>query len=280
MLDDPLNPETSSTPDYTMGFSEAMLQFLERHTLESNAAYLVPYLKPGMRALDFGCGPGTISVGLARAVAPGALHGVDMEESQVERARAVAQVSGQDNAVFHVADATDMPFEDDYFDVAHAYNVLMHVPDTAALLAEVKRVLKPGGVLGCRELICDSSFTHPDFDYLQRGWEVFRDLVAADDGHPQMGKHLKTHLLEAGFADVQVRTTFNSYSSPEDLDYFHAVVRDWFLSPEIREAATKYGAATPELFDNIRKANERWRAAPGAIVGMAYGEAIAHKAFA
>ena len=71
MLDDPLNPETSSTPDYTMGFSEAMLQFLERHTLESNAAYLVPYLKPGMRALDFGCGPGTISVGLARAVAPG-----------------------------------------------------------------------------------------------------------------------------------------------------------------------------------------------------------------
>ena len=72
--------ETSGTPDYTMGFSEEMLESLRRFTAQDNAAYLLPYLRPGLRILDFGCGPGTISAGLAKAVAPGELHGVDMEE--------------------------------------------------------------------------------------------------------------------------------------------------------------------------------------------------------
>ena len=113
-------------------------------TAEASAAYLLPYLRPGLRVLDFGCGPGNISVGLAKAAAPGELHGVDMEESQIELARAVAAAYGRDNTIFHAGDVTNMPFEDDFFDVAHCHNVLMHIPDTGAVLAEVKRVLKPG----------------------------------------------------------------------------------------------------------------------------------------
>ena len=136
--------QTSATPDYTMGFSEEMLESLRRYTAEASAAYLLPYLRPGLRVLDFGCGPGNISVGLAKAAAPGELHGVDMEESQIELARAVAAAYGRDNTIFHAGDVTNMPFEDDFFDVAHCHNVLMHIPDTGAVLAEVKRVLKPG----------------------------------------------------------------------------------------------------------------------------------------
>ena len=134
-----MTQQTSATPDYTLGFSEEMLQFLQRHTVEANSAFLIPYLRPGMRVLDFGCGPGTISVGLARLVAPGEMHGVDMEESQIDLARSIASSTEQDNAIFQVADATDLPFEDGYFDVAHCYNVLMHIPSTQAVLAEVKR---------------------------------------------------------------------------------------------------------------------------------------------
>ena len=111
--------QTSATPDYTMGFSDEMLESLRRYTAEASAAYLLPYLRPGLRVLDFGCGPGTISVGLAKAVAPGELHGVDMEESQIELARAVTEANGLDNAIFHVGCVTDMPFEDGFFDVAN-----------------------------------------------------------------------------------------------------------------------------------------------------------------
>ena len=80
----------SAEPDYTvLGYSEEMMQALMRRTARTNAAYLLPYLKPGMRALDAGCGPGNISVGLAQAVDPGPLHGIDQDESQVDLARAV-----------------------------------------------------------------------------------------------------------------------------------------------------------------------------------------------
>ena len=86
---------------------------------------------------------------------------------------------------------------------------------------------------------------------------------------------MKTHLLEAGFVDVQMNASFNFYSSPQDLNFFYNMVKNWFLSPEVLEAAAKYGAATRELYDNIRAAHERWRADPAALVGIAYGEAVA-----
>ena len=268
---------TSSTPDYTMGFSEEMLESLRRFTAESNAAYLLPYLGPGLCVLDLGCGPGTISVGLAKAVAPGEMHGVDMEQSQVELAGLVAESQGLNNAFFQIADAVDMPFEDGFFDVAHCHNVLMHIPDTAAVLAEIKRVLKPGGIIGCREMIVDSSYTHPDFGVIRRAWDMFGDLIVADDGHPQMGKDLKNHIVESGFENIRVTGSFDIYSTPSDIAFIYEFANKWFLSPEIMEAAIKYGATTRELCDAIRVAYARWKDHPGALCALSFGEVVAKK---
>ena len=268
---------SSGTPDYTMGFSEAILESLTRHTAEASAAYLLPQLRPGLRILDFGCGPGTVSTGLAKAVAPGELHGVDMEESQVELARAIAASNRQENAVFHVADVLDLPFDDGFFDVAHCHNVLMHVPDTQAALAEVKRVLKPGGVIGCREMICESCFTYPDFGVIRRAWDMFEDLLAGDDGHPQMGKELKGQVVEAGFTNVRVTASCDVYSTPADIAFIYDVANNWFLGAEIAEAAIKYGAATRALLNRVADAYSRWKDHPGALCVLAFGEIVADK---
>ena len=228
-----MTDQISGTPDYTMGFSEEMLESLRRYSAEASASHLLPYLRPGLRVLDFGCGPGIISAGLAKAVRPGELHGVDMEESQVDLARSVAEAGGHDNAIFHVGDVTDLPFEDGFFDVAHCHNVLMHVPDTRAALSEVNRVLKSGGIISCREMIGGSSFTHPDFGVIRKAWDMFEDLLAADDGHPQMGKELKTHIAGAGFTNVRITTSFDIYSAPADVEFIYGFANKWFLSPEI-----------------------------------------------
>ena len=266
-----------STPDYTMGYGAEMVDWFRRFTAENCAGHLLPCLRPGMRLLDFGCGPGTISVGLAEAVAPGEMHGVDMEESQIERARALAETLGQANAVFHVGDALALPFPDSYFDAAHCHEVLMHVPDTSALLAEVKRVLKPGGVIACREMICESCFFFPDFDVLRQVWEVFEGLLIGDDAHPQMGKELKGRLIQAGFADVSVSNSFTTYSAPEDRTFIHRFAHEWFLSEEVTDAAMKYGASTEELAAELQVGFDRWKGDPAAVVAIAFGEAVAVK---
>ena len=271
--------ETSATPDYTMGYGEVILETQLRATAESGAAHLLPYLKPGLRLLDFGCGPGTISLGLAKAVAPGEMHGVDMNETQIGRARSLAASQGQDNAIFHVGDVTDLKFEDGFFDVAHCRSVLMHVPDTAAVLSEVKRVLKPGGIIACREMICESAFAHPNFGIMRRSWDMFEDLVQSDDGHPQMGKDMKGHILEAGFVDVKMSASFSVYDSPEEVASIHRLISQWLLSPEIAEAAIKYGASSETLVNDLKAAYDKWKDHPGALFSFAYGEAIATKPF-
>ena len=269
---------TPAEPDYTvLGYSEEMIQALMRRTAQTNAAYLLPLLKPGMRALDVGCGPGNISVGLAQAVAPGPLYGIDQADSQVDLARAVAGHLQQENATFCVGDATNLPFEDDFFDVAHCHDILMHIPDTQAALAEVRRVLKPGGIIGCREMIGESSFTYPDYGVIGKSWRMFEDLIATDGGHPQMGKDLKTQLSRAGFADARISASFEMYSTPEEIEFIYGFANQWFLSREMTETAQQYGASTVELAEAIRVAYERWRDELGALCALAFGEAVAYK---
>ncbi len=266
-----------TTPWYTCGFSEAMLRLLKEHTVHSHAAHLLPYLQPGQRLLDFGCGPGTISVGLAEAIEPGEMHGVDLQRSQIDLARSVANAGGHRNATFHVGDVTDLPFEDDHFDLAHGHSILTYVPDTRAVLAEVKRVLRPGGLVSVREGIIGSSFVAPDFEILGDAWVTFAELITADDGHPHMGRDLKRHLLEAGFTDLRPTASFTSHTTADEVASFWAVIRDWFLSPEVRDAATEYGVVSRSHLQNLERAFTRWSTHPGAFSAFAYGECLARK---
>ena len=270
------NPD-NITPIYRTGYIEPVANLLRSYTAEANVPLLLPYVRPGLRVLDFGCGLGSISMGLAKAAAPGEMHGVGDNALTIEEAQARARAIGQDNATFHVANLTDLPFEDGFFDVANCHNILMFIPDTRAALAEVMRVLKPGGIIGCREMICDASFIYPSLGVLQTVWEVFSGLVAFDDGHPQMGNSLKTNILDAGFENIRVNAAFDTYSTPKQIDLMHSLVTGWFLSPELMEVGAKYGVATPQIWERIRAAADQWKDAPEAIFAFAWGEAVANK---
>ena len=269
--------QTSAAHDYTMGYSEEFRRLLNRRSSETHAKHLLPYLKPGFRMLDFGCGPGTITVGLAKAVEPGEVHGVDMEESQIGLARSAAAAGGHTNTTFHVSSVLELPFEDNSFDVAHCHAVLMHVPNTRAALAEVMRVLRPGGIVASREMIVESSFLEPGNQAITDGWTMFSSLLAANGGHPKMGKEMKNIFLEAGFSDILASGSFDFFSTTEDIAFLHTFIVDWLFLPEVMAAATKYGLATQEQFDEARQAIDQWRIHPGACGAFAFGEIVARK---
>ena len=269
--------ESTHEQGYTMGYSEEFLQMLDRRSAQSHAGYLLQHLKPGDRVLDFGCGPGTITVGLAEAVKPGEAHGIDMEESQIELARAAAEAGGHANATFHVGDVTALPFDDDHFDAAHCHAVLMHVPDTEAVLSEVMRVLKPGGIVGCRELFVSSCFLHPTDESVASAWTVFAGLLTANGAHPEMGKDLNSLFLDAGFADVRTSASFDYFGSAADVAFLRAFIDDWFYLPEVVAAVLKYGFATQQQLDDWRDGLDEWKVTPGACGGLSFGEVLASK---
>ena len=74
---------------YSQRGNRAFEAGLESRTAAREAAFFLPYLRPGMRVLDVGCGPGTITLGLAGVVAPGRVEGVDLQLTLVERAHAI-----------------------------------------------------------------------------------------------------------------------------------------------------------------------------------------------
>lgn len=259
---------------YTTGYGEEVRRMHDRRSAQHCAAHLLPHLKPGLRVLDFGCGNGAISIGLAKAVAPGELHGIDMEESQIALARSAAEAGGHTNATFHLGDLTDLPFEDNFFEVAHCHTVLLHVPDTQAVLDEVKRVLKPGCIISSRERIIASSFLEPSAG---DSWGTVANLIVANGGHPQMGRELKGAFLDAGFVHPRASASFDVYSTPEEIAILYDFFKNWLFSPAVIAAATKRGKATLEQLDNRRRALDQWRQHPAAWGAFALGECIAYK---
>ncbi len=270
------NPDSADS-SYTMGYSDEFLQLLDRRNAETNAAHLMAHLEPGMRVLDLGCGPGTISLGLAKAVEPGEMQGIDMEESQIEIARGAATAGGHRNAVFRTGDVTRLPYEDASFDAAHCHALLMHVPDTEAVLAEVQRVLKPGGLISAREMIGSSSFSEPAFEVLADAWVTFSKLLEANGSHPEMGKELPRRFLEAGFSVVHGSASFEYFGTPEDVAFYHDFAIGWFCAPKVVQAAIQHGLATQEKFDHWRRLLGQWKDSPGAVSAIAWGEAVGRK---
>jgi ubiquinone/menaquinone biosynthesis C-methylase UbiE len=96
----------------------------------------------GLRVLEIGCGMGTDGAQFAQAGAH--YTGIDLTEAAIELARKRFELSGLEGE-FRVADAENLDFADNSFDRVYSHGVLHHTPDTARAVAEIHRVLKPGG---------------------------------------------------------------------------------------------------------------------------------------
>jgi ubiquinone/menaquinone biosynthesis C-methylase UbiE len=116
--------------------------------------------EPGERLLEIGVGTGYYSLELAEWIRPGGtLELFDLQREFLDHAMRAAAARGLDNLVPTEGDATDLPYEDGSVDAVVLTAVLGEIPDTAAALREIHRVLKPGGRLVVGELFGDPHFT-------------------------------------------------------------------------------------------------------------------------
>src|SRR5688500_6432296 len=106
----------------------------------------MPHLADGQRLLDVGCGPGTLTVDLARRVGPnGSVLGIDRSPAVVQEAAAHATAQGAGNVTFRTGDFRNLDLPEGSFDVVHAHQVLQHLRDPAGALAAMGRLARPGG---------------------------------------------------------------------------------------------------------------------------------------
>ncbi len=107
---------TNNREEYTMGYGPAAIALMGARSAQSHASFFIPHLKSGMKLLDCGCGPGTVTLGFAEIVAPGSAVGTDIEASQMALATENAAKRNIANARFEVANIYELPFEDSSFD--------------------------------------------------------------------------------------------------------------------------------------------------------------------
>ena len=155
--------------------------------------------QPGERVVDVGCGPGFYVEDVLERVGPeGEVTGVDVSEAML--AMTAKRVAGRPNARVAEGDATRIPLPDGAIDRALSVQVFEYVADTAAGLAELRRVVRPGG----RVVIWDIDWSTLS---LHSGDQARMDRVlAAWDRHlthPTLPRTLGTSLRAAGFDDVR-----------------------------------------------------------------------------
>ena len=257
--------------------SSAFEAALETRSAADYADFLLSHLERGFRLLDVGCGQGTITLGLAGAVAQ--IDAVDPDEEAFADARRYAAEHELTNVAFRVGSVYELDFPNDRFDACLCHSMLETLDRPLDGLLEMKRALRPGGVLGvaCVEyggLILSG----PDVEVLRRFYAL-RERLWLLDGHadPYRGRELRGLLEHAGFDAVVATSKYISYGTADDVHSFGTARAEDCGDAWYRRDALAHGLATAGDIDEMREAWLEWSTSPGAYAAFAWCRAIGRK---
>jgi ubiquinone/menaquinone biosynthesis C-methylase UbiE len=259
---------------YTHGFHAAVLRSHSWRTAANSAAYLLPELRPGQRLLDVGCGPGSITADLAKAVAPGLVTAVDGSAEVLAQAERTAVEAGVVGAVFEVADVHALPYPDDSFDVVHAHQVLQHVADPVQALREMRRVCRPDGVVAARDSDYAAFTWFPANPALDE-WNALYHRVARDNGgEPEAGRMLRSWARAAGFERITSGSGTWCYASDEERAWWGGMWAERITESAIAGQAVGRGFATGDDLRRIADGWRAWAADPDGWFSLLHGEVL------
>jgi SAM-dependent methyltransferase len=188
---------------------------MARRTLASHGVFFAPHLLPGLSLLDCGCGPGSITVGIAARIDPGEVVGVDFAPAQIARAREAATRGGRRNARFETGNVYSLAFESGRFERVFSHALIEHLADPQRALREMCRVLAPGGIIGVCSPDWGGFLLSPPSAVLSRAVDAYIALQSSNGGNVQAGRNLGLHLAGAGFEAVQLSARYECYDSRE-----------------------------------------------------------------
>ena len=259
---------------YTHGHSDAVLRSHRWRNAQNSAAYLLPHLKPAMQLLDVGCGPGTLSIDLARRAAPGRVLGVDLDPTVVAEAKRTAEGSGLDIS-FVAGDFAEVDVPAEGFDVVHAHQVLQHVGNPVEALRSMARLTRPGGIIAARDADYPAMTWFPREPQLDRWLDIYMAVTTRNGANADGGRRLLHWAQQAGLHDIAYTTSTWTFHTPDDLAWWTSLWADRVTTSRLGHLAVDYGVATTGELDGIAQAWRAWGTQPGAVFVVMHGEVIA-----
>jgi len=251
-----VNPEAPAVRPYIHGHHTSVLKSHATRTAANSSAYLLPYIKPTDRILDIGCGPGSITLDLARYVSEGSIIGVDIESARtaLEDAQKQAKDENKNNVSFQVGDISKLEFADGSFDIVHVHQVIQHVSDPVSALKEMRRVCRVGGLVAVREAA--GMAWYPEIEEMEEMFTLYKKVAAWTGGTPGAGKQLRTLAKKAGFKSEDIvhhDASVWCYNTPETVATWSHAWADRIAGSSFKSNALNSGLATQADLDRLRE---------------------------
>jgi SAM-dependent methyltransferase len=264
---------------------------LAERTLNNSVTYIIPVLDElhdGFTLLDVGCGPGSITIDIARRFPSATVLGIDSGADAIAMARANARKAGVTNVHFEIGNglnlaAASIPnsiFDtvvsvDGGFDVVHTHQLHMHVQDATKLMCELRAASKPSeGLVCCRELDHGMVAFWPEKECMKEFINAIPMMLLGRGQDPYVGRKLFSHALAAGFMRENIEASVGTwvYSTPKErrewADVIVGSIQSQETSDQIRNEAETSGSRGMDMLQVLKEwedwvqAEDGWYAVP------------------
>ena len=206
------------------------------------------------RVLEVGSGVGAQTQILLERFPHLKISCVDASEAQVGRAKKTLEKQIAEKKVdIQVGDAMNLPQAENSYDGAFVCWLLEHVKNPIGILKEIKRVLRPEGIIYCNEVFNSTFYCHPYSPSTLKYWFEFNDFQYSLKGDPFVGGKLANYLLAAGYQNVSTKVLTHQYDNrtPKKRAQFIDYWTDLLLSGA--DNLIKTGRVTEELVNEMKK---------------------------
>jgi SAM-dependent methyltransferase len=212
----PAGAEREATAVYPLGRNRAESARLQRQAdeLAADSAALLDRvgLRPGQSAIDLGCGPRGILDMLAARVSPGGwVVGLDADPAHTAMAAEFAAGRGMGDVEIMTADARRTGLPSGSFDLVHARTLLINVPEPPQVVAEMARLVRPGGWVVSMEPDTEYAMCYPPHPAFTRLCEIFPVVAGRNDADPRIGRRVPELFRQVGLTEVGVEAKVQMY---------------------------------------------------------------------
>ena len=253
--------------------TDSFQDFLQIRTLENTCPALKKYLKPDMKVLDIGCGPGTITLDVAKMLTRGSVTGMDLNEDALKNARRSAREAGLSNVEFKSGDCYSLEFPDGTFDLVYSHALFEWLQEPVKALKEQARVIRTGGMIIAMISSYDYTVLYPECPELRKLWTATRALKRAPADviffNTFAPHEVVSFIADAGFRKYKITgftpDTEVAYPDSEYFEYRYNELLRTTTWNQLRKYYLELGIINKDTNEKARTEVETWHKHPHAL---------------